>query len=219
MGVNRGKTDQIFRTARAQSRREPPEAYAADALAEVVVQWASGAAKDRGGRPKGGGAAWKAIVRIDLSAQERGQVEGEEVCEIAGYGPIPVSVAREMIASGNVFLAAVVTDGVKVTGVAHLGRKPTAHQQTALEWRDPQCAAEGCPATARLQNDHRDDWSATHVTEFDGLDRLCPPMHRLNTVDGWALVEGVGKRPFVPPSDPRHPRNAKAQERPPPAAA
>jgi hypothetical protein len=40
------------------------------------------------------------------------------------------------------------------------------------------------------------------------------------TTASAALVEGVGKRPFVPPSDPRHPQNAfKAAERPPPAAA
>ncbi|HEX8771704.1 MAG TPA: hypothetical protein VF711_13135, partial [Acidimicrobiales bacterium] len=144
---------------------------------------------------------------------------GEEVCEIAGFGPIPVSVAREMIASGDPFLAAVVTDGLTVTGVAHLGRRPTAYQQTALQWRDPTCAAEGCSATARLQNDHRQDWADTHLTQVDTLDRLCPFDHRLKTRDGWSLVDGVGKRAFVPPTDPRHPRNAKARQRPPPAAA
>jgi len=41
------------------------------------------------------------------------------------------------------------------------------------------------------------------------LDRLCRYHHRLKTTKGWALVEGTGKRDFVPPEDPRHPRHAK----------
>jgi hypothetical protein len=253
------KTEEIFVRARAEGRREPLEAYRADALCEIVAEWAAGgslpgastgagasghetdapgsaartastanngastsAPRSSSAKPKGratAAAVWKAILRVDHAAWVRGYVEGEEVCEIAGFGPIPVSVAREMIASGDPFLAAVVTKGVTVTGVAHLGRKPTAYQQTALEWRDPTCAADGCSATARLQNDHRDGWADTHITQVDSLDRLCPPMHQLKTRDGWSLVDGVGKRPFVPPSDPRHPRNAQAQERPPPEAA
>jgi hypothetical protein len=36
------------------------------------------------------------------------------------------------------------------------------------------------------------------------LDRLCRYHHRLKTTKGWALVEGSGKRDFVPPADPRH---------------
>jgi hypothetical protein len=35
---------------------------------------------------------------------------------------------------------------------------------------------------------------------------LCDGHHDQKTRDGWALVEGKGKRPFVPPDDPRHPR-------------
>jgi hypothetical protein len=38
------------------------------------------------------------------------------------------------------------------------------------------------------------------------LDRLCRYHHRLKTTKGWALVEGSGKRDFVPPEDPRHRR-------------
>jgi len=29
--------------------------------------------------------------------------------------------------------------------------------------------------------------------------------HDKKTYDGWALVAGSGKRPMVPPDDPRHP--------------
>ncbi len=113
------------------------------------------------------------------------------------------------------FLGAVVTKGEAVVGVAHLGRRPTACQQTALEWLYPTCAVEGCGAVAFLEVDHRIDWARSHLTVLDILDRLCSHHHDLKSLDGWALLEGRGKRPFVPPDDPRHPRNANA----PPTAA
>ena len=45
---------------------------------------------------------------------------------------------------------------------------------------------------------------------FDLLDRLCGHHHDLKTIDNWALAAGRGKRPFVPPGDPRHPRSVPA---------
>ena len=137
------------------------------------------------------------------------------MCEIAGFGPVAVSAVRELIDTGDPFLAAVVADGDQVLGVAHLGRRPNAHQQTALEWLYPTCAAEGCSASTWLENDHRVDWAASKLTVLDLLDRLCPHHHDLKSLDGWRLVDGRGKRAFVPPDDPRHPRHAHA----PPSAA
>ena len=37
--------------------------------------------------------------------------------------------------------------------------------------------------------------------------QLCGHHHDLETLFGWALVVGEGKRPMVPPDDPRHPKN------------
>ncbi len=192
--------DRLFRTARSEGRSEPSEAYAADALAQAVCAPAS--------RPARSGA--KTIVRIDLPALLRGRVIEGEVCEIAGFGPVAVSAVRELLDSGDPFLAAVVTDGEAVVGVAHLGRRATAKQQTALEWLYPTCAAEGCSASTWLETDHRVDWAASHMTVLDLLDRLCPHHHDLKSLDGWRLVEGRGKRAFVRPDDPRHPRHGDA---------
>ena len=36
---------------------------------------------------------------------------------------------------------------------------------------------------------------------------LCGHCHDLKTRYGWSLVHGTGKRPMVPPDDPRHPKN------------
>ncbi|MDP1804703.1 MAG: DUF222 domain-containing protein, partial [Acidimicrobiales bacterium] len=191
--------DRLFRRARAEGRHEPTEAYAADALVELVT----GAGAGAGGKA---GARAKIIVRVDLPALLRGQVGPGECCEVAGYGPVAASAVRDLIDTGDPFLAAVVTKGQQVVGVAHLGRRANATQQTALEWLYPTCAAEGCTSVAWLENDHRVDWAASHTTVLDLLDRLCSHHHDLKTIDNWALVDGRGKRAFVPPDDPRHPR-------------
>jgi hypothetical protein len=200
--------DELFECARREGRRESQEAYAADALVELARR------ADR--RPNGKPARRaKILARVDLPALLRGYPSGDETCELAGYGPVAVSAIRDLIDAEDPFIAAVVTKGTEVVGVAHLGRRPNVHQQTALEWLYPTCAAEGCNSLAFLENDHREDWARTHTTIFELLDRFCPHHHDLKTTKNWALVEGRGKRCFVPPDDLRHPRHAHG----PPVAA
>ena len=110
-----------------------------------------------------------------------------------------------MVASGDAFLAGVVTKGVDVASVFHLGRKPTAYQSTALDRTSPTCTTLGCDGTVRLETDHREDWARTKVTLLRWLERHCRSCHAKKMRAGWALVEGHGKRPLVPPDDPRHP--------------
>ncbi len=151
------------------------------------------------------GAPVKLLLRVDLDAFLRGiPIEGE-TCELVGYGPISMSAVHELLAAGDPFIAAILTKAKRVVGVAHVGRHPTAHQRSALDWIYPSCAVLGCPHQAYLETDHRIDWSKTHFTVFDLLDRLCRSHHRLKTTENWALVSGNGKRAFVPPTDPRHP--------------
>jgi hypothetical protein len=205
MAALNARRDRLFAQARAEGRRESSEAYAMDALAELAR--AGNAGRDY--RPS----LWvKAIIRADFDALLRGYPVDGEVVEIAGM-PVAVSAVEDVIASGSAFLAGLVTNCEQVVGVAHFGRAPNVKQQTALEWLYPTCAAEGCARGARLQRDHRVDWSKTHVTVLDLLDLLCEFHHGLKTTAGWGLVEGRGKRPFVPPDDPRHPQHA------PPSAA
>ena len=151
------------------------------------------------------GSPLRVMVRVDLDALLRGvPIEGD-LCEIAGYGPVPVSVVEDLIATENPFIVGLLTKGEAVVGVYHHGRHPNAHQRSALDFLYPTCAAEGCSSQAGLQYDHREDYAKTKITAFDLLDRLCGHHHRLKTNQGWALIDGKGKRPFVPPQDPRHP--------------
>ena len=208
--------DEMFKAARAEGREEPREAYAFDALIEMARRAkelaatgetagetapapATGAAK-----PKKPSPTYMALLHLDVEALRRGEVEGDEICEIPGLGPIPVSVARELL--GDAVLKLVITKGVDVINVTHLGRSPTVAQQVALWWQSPICTAEGCTRSRRLENDHEIGWAETHRTVLGELDPLCTHEHRLKTVYGWALVAGTGKRAFVPPDDPRHPK-------------
>jgi hypothetical protein len=173
-----------------------------------------GRPSDPPAKPKGkklGFSPAKVIIRVDLDTLLRGVPADGELCEIVGYGPVAVSVVEELIANGNTFVAAVLTKAQQIQGVFHYGRRPNVYQSTALDFLYPMCAAKGCNARAGLQSDHREDWVKTKFTLFDLLDRLCPFHHKLKTNKGWALVEGTGRRDFVPPSHPRHPRH-----RPPP---
>ncbi len=94
-----------------------------------------------------------------------------------------------------------------MASVTHLGRGPSAAQRIALLWRDPKCVVEGCNAV-RTEVDHRIPWAQTHHTRLDELDNVCDHHHDLKTYEGWALVAGSGRRPMVPPDDPRHPGQA-----------
>jgi Domain of unknown function (DUF222) len=263
-------TDQVFNAARRDSRHEPVEAYAFDALMamaqhaarpdqpaartngspasaadvpggsnEQVDQAGSQAGGDQpldadrratraahgdpgifrntGSRPVGpvpqsrwSNPRYLALLRVDAAALRRGRVDGQELCEIAGVGPVPVSVARTLL--GEAIIKLVITNGVDVANVTHLGRGPTTAQKIALMWTNPTCIAESCHRR-RIEYDHRTPWAQTRHTRLDELDPLCDYHHDLKTRLGWALVPGKGKRPFVPPDDPRHPRHHSVRER------
>jgi len=112
----------------------------------------------------------------------------------------------------------VITDGVDVLNVTHLGRGPTAAQRAALMWTNPTCSVEGCNRR-RIEHDHQIPWADTHHTRLDELDPLCEFHHDLKTRLHWALVPGKGKRAFVPPDDPRHPTGQAAGTGPAPPSS
>ena len=151
------------------------------------------------------------IIRADIEAFWRGHVEGDELVEIAGSGPVPVKRAKELL--GDAVLKLVITKGKEVATVVHLGRSPTVAQRTALAWLMPCCSVRGCSRTS-IELDHRTGWALTHETRLDQLDPLCHFHHGRKTFEGWALVAGTGKRDMVPPDNPRHPNNSNLTKRP-----
>lgn len=112
-------------------------------------------------------------------------------------GPVPVATARSLMA--DAFGAAVVTNGVDVFTVAHLGRSVTAHQRSALEARGYRCEVPGCGATRGLEIDHIHDWHSSFRTELARLCWLCRRHHLDKTHRGWRLTGPPGDRRWIPP--------------------
>ncbi len=187
--------DEIFAEARAAGRREPTEAYAADAFVRMAE-----AAGSRNGEEASSGPRATVHVRVDHAALVRGHVEGDEVCEVPGVGPIPVATARAW--AGDAVLKALVTKGVDVVAVAHAGRTVTAAQRAALEERDRACVVPGCTVTRGLEIDHVDGWAVTRTTTLDRLARLCSWHHDQKTYFGHRLEGRAGDWRLVAPEHP-----------------
>jgi hypothetical protein len=187
--------DDEFKQARTEDRHEEREAYAFDALLRMIEDISCGKSRSQHNIM---------LIRADLEALKRGAVEGDELCDIPGLGPIAVSASRELL--GESILKLVITKGIDVLNVTHVGRGPTDAQRVALLFRQPGCSVEGCSRT-RYEIDHRVEYARTRHTRVDECDPLCKPHHDLKTYEGWALVDGAGKRAFVSPRDPHHPDN------------
>ncbi|HEX4776978.1 MAG TPA: DUF222 domain-containing protein [Acidimicrobiia bacterium] len=198
-----------FTKARNEGRREEREAYAFDAFIGVFRDYdqrnsEEDESDEKPKKKRHRCPSHLSILRLDYMAMWHGYVEGDELCEIAGVGPVPVKTARALL--GESILKLVVTKGEDVVNVTHLGRGPKVAQKIALLWQSPCCTAEGCTRT-RIEFDHREPWAETKHTRLDELDALCTFHHDLKHRDEWSLVEGTGKRPMVPPYHPSHPKN------------
>ncbi|HEY1281282.1 MAG TPA: DUF222 domain-containing protein [Acidimicrobiales bacterium] len=203
MAALRPLIDDVFSAARLDGRRESPDAYAFDALVELADH-VSTAPSETSARSPATKPKHLTLLRVDLDALVRGAVGADELCELTGFGPIPVQVARDAL--GDSILHLILTRGHEVAGVVHLGRGPSAAQKIALLWSQPACSRAGCDQPwTHTQVDHRVPWAQAHETTLDNLDRLCTHDHRLKTHHGWALVHGTGRRDMVPPDDPQHP--------------
>lgn len=197
--------ERIFAQARAHGRREPYEAYAADALLALARSAANSASEADGSAPRA-----TVHVRVDHAALVRGHVEAGETCEIPGVGPIPAATARTMAADAIVY--GILTKGVEVTRVAHLGRRPTAAQRRALEARDPTCVVPGCEAREQLEIDHVTGWALTRTTKLDDRARLCSWHHHLKTHGGYRLEGPPCHWTWHPPKDSGRPARPPPDE-------
>jgi hypothetical protein len=187
----KAKAAVFFEEGRRAGLYESMGAYAADGLVsladDAVVGTGTGV-----GRPT-------VIVRVDLAALKRGETEGQEVCQIAGVGPVPLATANRVL--GDALVKLVIADGCDVANVCHLGRSVPAHLMTALEERDPTCAVPRCEATTRLEVHHRVPFSEGGPTQLSNLVRICTWHHDLLTYEGWTLVGKPGGWSWHPPPD------------------
>jgi hypothetical protein len=177
----------IFAEARRAGRREPSEAYAADALVELA---------------EGSRSAPRATVHVlvDHGAFVSGRARADQPCEIPGVGRIPAATARAL--AGDGIVKAIVTKGSDVQHVVHVGRTIPARVRTALEVRDPTCVVPACYARTGLEIDHyRVAYADGGLTTLDNLARLCRWHHYQKTHLGFRLTGEPGAWEWMTPAD------------------
>jgi hypothetical protein len=178
---------------------EPQAAYEADALVALVrgddrLATFQGSVGGRQRNPA-------VVFHVSLAALRRGRLEDGELCEVPGVGPVPLGVIENVL--GDAWAKLVVSDGVDVTTVCHLGRTVPAHVESALEARDRTCVVPGCDVSLSLEIDHwKVPFAAGGPTALWNLCRICHFHHQMKTYEGYGLRGGPGRWEWVPPPGP-----------------
>ena len=109
--------------------------------------------------------------------------------QLAGYGAIPASVARELAADGK--WKRFITDP-QTGNLLDYGRQSYEPPQALIDFliaRDRTCRFPGCRRSAALSDlDHAQSWESGGKTSAENLGALCRRHHRLKTHNGWKVV-------------------------------
>ncbi|MDR7160618.1 DUF222 domain-containing protein [Arthrobacter sp. BE255] len=112
----------------------------------------------------------------------------DEPALLDGYGPIPASMARELVEDGASSFHRVLTDP-RDGAPLEIGRESyrvTKAQRLWLRLRDGKCPFPGC-SNQSLDNeaDHILAWADGGTTGISNLGQPCPKHHRLRHTTGW----------------------------------
>jgi hypothetical protein len=116
---------------------------------------------------------------------------GDEPGELAGYGPVPASMARRLTGTGRSWRK-VTTDHVTgaVTEIGRTAYTPSAALDDLVRVRDRTCRFPGCRQPARRCDlDHVVPWPAGSTTAGN-LAALCRHHHRLKHQTQWTVRAG-----------------------------
>ncbi|HEY8215604.1 MAG TPA: hypothetical protein VIH82_00620, partial [Acidimicrobiia bacterium] len=182
---------QAFEQGRTEGRRESQDVYMYDAL----IGLARGEKHENTSEPV-------ARVRVDLTPVLRGKTEPGEICEIPGVGPVPVSVARQVLSHG--LLELVLHDGKDVRAIVTRTRHVPEALKIAIEERDQRCKIRGCDATQHLQRHHIEDYAEHHRTSYEILGLICADDHDRVTHRGYTIeIHDDGTWSLHPPDEQR----------------
>ena len=111
-----------------------------------------------------------------------------EPADLDGYGPIPASMARNLVADGASSFHRVLTDP-RDGAPLEIGRKSYRIPPAMRQWlrlRDGKCSFPGC-SNQSLDNeaDHLLAWADGGTTGISNLGQPCPKHHRLKHTSGW----------------------------------
>ncbi|MEJ1181881.1 HNH endonuclease signature motif containing protein [Pseudarthrobacter sp. CCNWLW247] len=122
----------------------------------------------------------------------------DEPATLDGYGPIPASMARNLVADGAGSFHRVLTDprnGAPLEIGRQSYRIPAAMRQW-LRLRDGKCPFPGCNNQS-LDNeaDHLLAWADGGTTGISNLGQPCPKHHRLKHTTAWTPTEASIDKP------------------------
>ncbi len=108
--------------------------------------------------------------------------------QLAGYGPIPAAIARELASDAQ--WKRFITEP-QTGNLLDFGREsyqPPQNLKDFLIARDRTCRFPGCRRSALLSDlDHAQSWESGGRTSAENIGALCRRHHRLKTHDGWSI--------------------------------
>ncbi|MDP3971647.1 MAG: HNH endonuclease [Candidatus Nanopelagicales bacterium] len=157
-------------------------AYRADALISLGALAGQGLA-DAGVDP----ARWQAHIVLDLpTALGLANNPGE----LAGYGPIPGPVARQLAVEATWTKWVTEEGGGKLVDTGRLRYTPGPGLREFIVSRDQRCRFPGCEQPARRCDiDHAKPWDQGGQTSRENLGALCRRHHRIKTHTDWSITE------------------------------
>ncbi|WP_285244851.1 HNH endonuclease signature motif containing protein [Pseudarthrobacter sp. fls2-241-R2A-127] len=122
----------------------------------------------------------------------------DEPAMLDGYGPIPPSMARELVAEGAGSFYRVLVDP-RDGAPLEIGRtsyRVTGPMRSWLRMRDGKCPFPGCSNNS-LDNeaDHLLAWGKGGTTGISNLGQPCPKHHRLRHATGWKPTPATRNEP------------------------
>ncbi|MEV8130423.1 DUF222 domain-containing protein [Pseudarthrobacter oxydans] len=122
----------------------------------------------------------------------------DEPAMLDGYGPIPASMARDLVANGADSFHRVLVDP-RDGAPLEIGRssyRVTKAMRNWLRLRDGKCPFPGC-SNSSLDNeaDHLLAWHHGGTTGISNLGQPCPKHHRLRHTSGWTPTPATKDEP------------------------
>ncbi|WP_445154292.1 DUF222 domain-containing protein [Arthrobacter sp. Hor0625] len=122
----------------------------------------------------------------------------EEAAMLDGYGPVPPSVARKLVAEGADSFYRVLTDP-RDGAPLEIGRTSYRIPKAMRQWlrlRDGKCPFPGCNnSSLDTEADHLLAWAEGGTTGVSNLGQPCRKHHRLRHTTAWKPTPATGHEP------------------------
>lgn len=141
------------------------------------------------GSGTGAGAGVTASVAVTLSLETAARLS-EEPGELAGYGPIPPEMARNLAGLAESWLPVLTDEYANAIAAAKDLRHPPEWLKRLVRLRDGRCSGPGCRVEARFCDiDHTIAWEDGGETVLENLKALCKPEHTSKHAGGWKVTQ------------------------------